>query len=385
MSRIALSTLLLVAVPTAAALAAACTVTTYKDEYVTKDGGAASSSGENPGTTTNPLEGLAADWQIKAISFLDGSTKSWLASPPKVANIACAMSCHTTFSYSAMAAAALRPFGATAQADAARTRFEARVDENVAGTATPMYGKNADAKTKESFATEAVLNATALALDEVNSGKPLSAKSKTALDRMWAQQLTDGSWAWLEFGLEPWETRNDWGTAIAALLAGSIPEGSSPSQAAGTTKLVGYLKGRLKTMAFHDRVTVLWASGKLTTLLSAEEKQSIVDEIKAKQKEDGGFALGSWGKGDLAADASKDSDGYATALATLALCTGSAEGKANEAGLKSLSWLAKHQQTDGSWPGQSVNSDSARAKGFMTDAATSYAVAAITTCAPEKK
>lgn len=379
------TTLLLISVPTAAALAAACTTTRYEDEYVTKDGGAPGTSGENPGTTVNPLEGLASDWQAKAIVFLDGSSKSWLASPPKVANIDCAMSCHTTFAYTALAAAALRPAGATAQADAARTRFEARVDENTAGTAIPMYGKNTDTKTKESFATEAVLNATALALDDLNSGKALSAKAKTALDRMWAQQSADGSWAWLEFGLEPWETRNDWGTAMAGLVAASVPAGTSGAQAAGTTKLIGYLKGRLKSMAFHDRVTTLWVSSKLTGLLTDEEKQGIVDELTAKQKEDGGFALGTWGKGDLAADASKNSDGYATALATLALCTASTEGKNNAASLKSLTWLATHQQSNGSWPGQSVNSDSTRAKGFMTDAATSYAVAAITTCAPEKK
>ncbi|MBS2016717.1 MAG: hypothetical protein JST00_27785 [Deltaproteobacteria bacterium] len=384
MKRFALSSVLVVAVPAAAALAAACTVTRYEDQVVTRDGGA-TSSGETPGTTTNPLEGLAPDWQAKAIAFLDVSTKSWLTSPPKVANIACAMSCHTTFAYSAMAAAALRPFGATAQADAARVKFEARVDEHVAGTATPMYGKNGDAKTKESFATEAVLNAAALSLDDLNAGKTLSAKSKTALDRMWAQQSADGSWAWLEFGLEPWETRNDWGTAMAGFVAGSVPAGTSSAQAAGTTKLIGYLKGRLKSMAFHDRVTVLWVSSKLPDLLTAEEKTAIVDELTAKQKEDGGFALGTWGKGDLAADASKSSDGYATALATLALCTSSAEGKSNAAALKSLSWLAKNQQENGSWPGQSVNSDTARAKGFMTDAATSYAVAAITTCAPDKK
>lgn len=386
MSRTVLPTLALaVLVPTAAIAAAACTTTRYEDEYVKAPGPTQQNPGENPGTATNPLEGLAADWQVKAIAYLDKSTKSWLASPPKVANIACAMSCHTTFSYAAFAAAPLRAFGAPAQADAARVKFEARVSENVAGTATPMYGSAQDSKTVESFATESVLNAAALALDDVGQGKGLSATSKTALDRMWAQQGTDGSWKWLEFGLEPWETRNDWGTAMAGMVAGSIPAGSTSAQAAGTAKLVTYLKGRLTKMAFHDRVTVLWVSSKLPTLLSAEEKQSIVAELTAKQRDDGGFALGMWGKGDLAADASKTSDGYATALATLALCTGSAEGKTNAAGLKSLSWLAKNQATDGSWPGQSVNSDTARAKGFMTDAATSYAVVAISTCAPEKK
>ena len=57
------------------------------------------------------------------------------------------------------------------------------------------------------------------------------------------------------------------GAAMAALLAGSIPENTSSAQAAGTTKLVAYLQKRLPSMALHDRVTVLWASGSLKNLL----------------------------------------------------------------------------------------------------------------------
>ena len=87
-------------------------------------------------------------------------------------------------------------------------------------------------------ATESVLNAAALALDDIGNGMALSASSKSALDRMWSQQRTDGTWDWLEFGLEPWEARNDFGAAIAALVAGSVPAGSTTAQAAGTAPRV---------------------------------------------------------------------------------------------------------------------------------------------------
>ncbi len=365
--------------------AAACTQTRIVEEVDpalgNKDGG---SSGANPGdpAAPDPLADLSPDWQIRAASYLDGKAKSWLAAPPPIANIACTMSCHTTFSLVLSRSA----FGdnKTPSGDAARKSFEARVTEGIAGTATPFYGKDAQAKVKESHATEAVLNAAALSLDDIGSGRALSAGAKSALDRMWSQQRADGAWDWLEFGLEPWETRNDWGAAMAALVAGSVPASTSTGQAAGTTKVIGYLKKRLTAMALHDRVTVLWASGSLKGLLDAEESASIVAELVKTQREDGGFALGAWGKGDMA-DAKAASDGYATALASLALCRGTADGAKGADVRKSLTWLAKNQAADGSWPGRSVNSETPRAKGFMTDAATSFASLAIATCTAAPK
>jgi hypothetical protein len=335
--------------------------------------------GETPPAEGNPLEGLAADWQVKAAGYLGPRSATWLASPPNIANVKCAMSCHTTFTYM-MARSSLAAFAETDTADAVRTRFEARVTEQVAGTAVAFYGKNTDDKVKQSHATEAVLNAAALALDDIGAGKPLSASSKSALDQMWSQQRADGTWDWLEFGLEPWETRNDFGAAIAALVAGSVPAASTASQAAGTTKLVGYVKKRLPSMVLHDRAMVLYASGKLTTLIEPAQAEEIATELAATQLADGGFSLGAWGQGDLAAKVAKKSDGYATAVAVLALCTGMPEGAKRPDVKKALGWLATNQAADGSWPGQSVNDTTEQVKGFMTDAATSYASVAITNC-----
>lgn len=330
---------------------------------------------------TGPLEGLAPDWRSKASVYLNERAARWLSSPPPVANIKCALSCHTTFPLLLARPALGTPATEGAAADA-RTRIEGRVVERAQGSAIPMYGKNQDPKTKESHATEAVLNATALVVDDLGATGTLSAPAKAALEGMWKEQRADGTWDWLDFGLEPWETRSDWGTAMAALVSGSIPEGTSAMQAAGTAKLVGYLKGRLETMTLHDRITVLWASSKLKILLDTAEQTAIADEIAATQRKDGGFALGSWDKGAPAANATT-SDGYATALAALALCTGVPDGRKRLDVLEALAWIAKNQQSDGSWPGRSINSESARGKTFMTDAATAYAVLAITTCVPE--
>ncbi|MBX3189995.1 MAG: terpene cyclase/mutase family protein [Labilithrix sp.] len=368
---------LLVALPLAASAAFACTTQTIIEEKAPEG-----SSGGPAANEPSPLEGLAADWQAKAAANLDERAGTWLSSPPKVANVSCAMSCHTTFPY--LIARSSLGDAATKSADTARARFVTRVSEATSGTAIPFYGKNEDSKVKESHATEAVLNAAALSLDDLGGGNPLSADAKKALDRMWAQQSADGSWAWLEFGLEPWEARNDWGAALAALVAGSIPENSSAGQAAGTAKVISYLNGRLSSMAFHDKVMVLWASGKLQGLLDQAKADEIVDALSAKQLDDGGFSLGSFGKGDIASKGAKQSDGYATALAVLALCRGSAENAKRPDVKKGLAWIAQNQAADGSWPGRSVNSTSQRAAGFMTDAATSYATLAITQCGMAK-
>src|SRR6185369_4054271 len=110
------------------------------------------------GCTSATSEGLRADWQVRAVSYLDKRSASWLASPPPISNVSCAMSCHTTFPY-VMARSSLAPFAKTPAADEARARFEARVAEAAAGTAVPFYGSDGDDKGKQSHATEAVLNA----------------------------------------------------------------------------------------------------------------------------------------------------------------------------------------------------------------------------------
>lgn len=333
------------------------------------------------GCSTN--DGLRSDWQVRAAGYLDQRAASWLDSPPAISNVACAMSCHTTFPY-VMARSSLSPFAKTPAADEARARFEARVADAVAGTAIPFYGKDDDDKVKQSHATEAVLNAAALALDDVGSGEPLGASTTGALDRMWATQRADGTWDWLEFGLEPWETRNDLGAALAALVAGSVPASSTDAQEAGTTKLVGYIHERLDSMVLHDRAMVLWANGKLTGLLDPARADEIAKDLANTQLDDGGFSLGAWGKGHLAEDRATDSDGYATAIAVLALCTGTAQGTKRSDVKRGLSWLEHNQADDGSWPGRSVNGDSTQVEGFMTDAATAYAVLALTTCVPAR-
>lgn len=378
------TSLLALGIPCFLAGLAACTTTKIVEEKVPAEG--TTPGGENgpPADGTTPpedgaLDGLAPDWHTKAAAYLDERAADWLANAPAISNVKCAMSCHTTFgaslAYSAIGKAVEIPAALQARAE-----FEKRVAE---ADPVPFYGKEGDDKTIESIATESVLNAASLALVDLGKGEPLGDSAKSALDEMWEQQGADGSWAWLEFGLEPWETRNDFGVGIAALVAGRVPADTSAKQAAGVAKIKSYVAKGFTKMALHDRAVLLWANGSLAGVLDEAKVESVVTDLTARQREDGGFSLRSWGKGDLADDEAA-SDGYATSLATLALCKGQQGGVAKPEVRKALTWIATHQKANGSWPGVSTNTETTRAKTFMTDAATSYATLALTECGQVK-
>jgi hypothetical protein len=372
------TSLLALTIPCLLAGLAACTQTKVIEEKVPAEGTKPAGETGKPGETTTPpddgaLDALAPDWHTKAGEYLNRRAADWLANAPAISNVKCAMSCHTTFG-AMMADGAIGKVVDIPSAAQARTEFEKRVDM---ASPVPFYGKDGDAKTKESIATESVLNAVALSMSDLGKGGTLSDPAKKALDKMWAQQGADGSWAWLEFGLEPWETRNDFGVGIAALIAGRIP--ADVQNEAGITKIKTYVGKKLSAMALHDKAVVLWASGTLPGLLDKAKADGIADALIAKQREDGGFALRSWGMGDLADDKAA-SDGYATSLAALALCRGTEGGIARPEVRNALAWIAARQKSDGSWPGVSTNTETTRAKTFMTDAATSYATLALTEC-----
>jgi squalene-hopene/tetraprenyl-beta-curcumene cyclase len=129
---------------------------------------------------------------------------------------------------------------------------------------------------------------------------------------------------------------------------------------------------------------LLWASTKLNGLLTPDQQNRIVGETLATQREDGGFSMssmiGGWERHDNT-PLDTSSDGYATGLVAYAL--EQVEGAHTEAPLKrALAWLDAHQiEADGRWPAVSLNNNRAVVSDtglFMSDAATAYAVLALT-------
>ena len=106
-----------------------------------------------------------------------------------------------------------------------------------------------------------------------------------------------------------------------------------------------------------------------------------MEAVRSLQQADGGFrtaALDARERVDHTAQPTA-SDGYATGLVALVL---EAVGTPRKDPMlsRSLTWLAAHQQSDGTWKAASLNKQRDPASDpalFMTDAATAYAVMAL--------
>jgi len=256
----------------------------------------------------------------------------------------------------------------------------------------PFYPDSAKSpgKTPESRGTESVLNALILASHDASTGK-LSADTRLALDNMLGQQVKTGdaagAWQWLQFHNAPWEGDSQYyGSTLAALAIGMAPGDyrDTPAIQEGLGLLRQYLARERASQKLIDRIVLLWASARVPSLLTAAERKAIIDEAVSKQQEDGGFSLsafvGSWTRRDKTPLETR-SDGYATGLVAFVLRqTGM---KANDPALqRSLAWLGRNQEkSDGRWQAWSLNKQRdpmSDAGLFMSDAATAFAVLALT-------
>jgi len=317
------------------------------------------------------VEPAAPSWRGAAARYLDTSAKRWLDAPPDTgANVACAVCCHTTHVY----ALARIQLGANPVSG----RLQRAVAERVAISdrwrdATPMYGSPGSDKESESDGSEAVLNASLLAF--LGADGPAMTR---AFANLWEVQRADGTWDWLDFGLQPFEADNhDWGAAMAALAVGMSGTVDSPGDGHGQDKLADYLRKRLSAgMRLHAQAVLLWAATTWTDLLSEQQRRDIGTRLAAVRQGDG-WSLTKLGFDDAPLAAPDSVDGYATALVTYALCTAKLQSDSYERGLR---WLENNQSDNGSWPGKSLNSDNPRAKRFMSDSASAYAVLALARC-----
>lgn len=334
-------------------------------------------------------------WNTQAAAaYLDGRAEWWLRWPTAARDhdTSC-VSCHTAVPY-ALARPALRAVLGERDPAAPERRLLANVITRVRlwKDVEPFYPDQTRGlpKTSESRGTEAVLNALILAARDAPTGA-LTSDARQAFDNLWPLQFKagdlKGAWAWLNFHNEPWESSDSpyYGVALAALAVGSAPGGyaSSPEIQDRLKLLRDYLEHRADNESLFNRLTVLWASTKLSGLLTPGQRQAIADSAVSKQQEDGGWstsALGSWKRADSTAQDTA-SDGYATGLITLVLQQSGTSGTGGSVS-KGLSWLVRHQDAaTGMWVASSLNKQrnaASDAGKFMSDAATAYAVLALT-------
>jgi squalene-hopene/tetraprenyl-beta-curcumene cyclase len=243
-------------------------------------------------------------------------------------------------------------------------------------------------KTSESRAIEAVMNAVVLARRDARAGR-LSDDTRTAFEVMWSLQMktgpNNGAWTWLNFNYEPWESPNSpyVGASLAAIAVGSAPGGyvESPEVQDRVKALRAYFQRQHTTVSLHNQLMGLWASGTMRDLLTAEQRAATVAAVFAAQHADGGWSTSSLGAYQRVDKTPNDttSDGYATALACLALQVAGVDDPRIARG---LDWLRRNQdRATGRWTATSLNKqrDPESDQGqFMNDAATAYAVLALT-------
>ncbi len=345
---------------------------------------------QKPKTETPPASFDAAG----AARFMDARQTWWQSWPnsQRDHDTFC-VSCHSAMPY-ALGRPALRgTLGESGLSDPER-----KLIENVVKRVTmwrdvePWYPDQTRGipKTSESRGTESVFSALVLSVRDAQTGK-LSAETRAAFDHMWALQMraqeASGSWAWINFHYEPWESPNSpyFGAALAAIAVGTAPDGyaASPAIAENMKLLRDYFKRETDKQNLLNRAMGLWASSKIENLLTREQQQAIVAEVSQKQQADGGWSTASLGAYQRVDNTPVDTktDGYATGLMTLALRAGGVPASDPRVA-KALAWLSANQNREtGQWTALSVNKNrdpNSDIGKFMSDAATAYAVLALT-------
>lgn len=345
-------------------------------------------------------------WDPKAAAaYLDQRETTWMEWPGAIRDHdTFCVSCHTTVPYIMS-----RPMLRGTLAENAPSVPERKLLDDVTkrvqlwNVTDPYYSDKEyqGSKAAESRGTEAVLNALILANYDGQNGH-LSDITRAAFGDMWATQLTEGSgkgaWAWLQFGMEPFEASDSqyYGAALAAIAVGSAPENyrSAPEIQVKLALLDDYLNREYEKQSTINHAVLLWASTKLPGLVSEGRQQSIIKEISNAQQSDGGWELApiawprdrfvhslihEWLRSDGSTQ-SRKSDGYATGLMTFVL---------RQSGIppddprlrRGRAWLMSNQnKAEGCWPSVSLSqrrNPSSNIGHFMNDAATAYAVLAL--------
>ncbi|MDB5312713.1 MAG: hypothetical protein JWO38_6915 [Gemmataceae bacterium] len=311
----------------------------------------------DPGPT-KPDEPMAKAFSpAKAAEYLDGVGVGWTRDRQCI-------TCHTNLPY-LLARPAL-------PGDAGWKEVRAFLEKDVASWA---------AGGKPRGEAYVVATAFALAFNDARTTGKLSEPARAALDRMWKGQKATGEWGWLKCDWPPMEHDDYYGATIATLAAGVAPGDYAKTDLAkaGIEKLRTYFK---KTPApdLHHKAMLLWASTRVEGLLTAEEQQKTVSELRAKQHADGGWGLPSLGeykrrdKSDN--DPNAPSDGYGTGLAVFVLRQAGV--KADDPAVKKgVAWLKGNQRESGRWFTRSLNNDKAH---YITNAGTAFCVLALDAC-----
>lgn len=227
---------------------------------------------------------------------------------------------------------------------------------------------------------EVVATAAALAFNDSETTGKLHPATRSALDRMWQVQREDGGFTWLKCGWPPLESDDHYGVTLAAIAVGVAPAdyAAGENAKAGLAKIKKYLKQN-PPQTLHHQAMLLWASSYIDGLLTKAEQQACVEQLLALQKDDGGWALatfGNWKRADGKEQDLNTSDGYGTGFVIYVLRR-SGVSTDSEPIKRGIDWIKTHQRESGRWFTRSLNKDN---KHFISHAGTAMAIMALTEC-----
>ena len=334
-----------------------------------------------------------------AATYLDERATAWFdfdARGTGATRSAC-LSCHTLLPY-ALARPVLRSLSSAvspAEPQAkllAETRMRVQHWMELDTEPFGLYYTGSDQKKRESLGTEAVFNAVVLAFDDQYQGRTSPSEATTqAFANLWITQAQagdeKGTWDWLDFGEPPWGIPSGryFGAALAGIAVGTAPGYSAATADRDTDAklqlLRDYLRSELNSQDLHNQAWGLWAAAKVAGVLTAGQREEVIERLFDQQRDDGGWSLpslGAWVRSD-GTPQSTASDGYATGLILHVVQTAGVE-KSHIKVANGLKWLKSNQATSGAWQCASVfkKRDPVSHTGkFMSDAATAFAILAL--------
>lgn len=290
--------------------------------------------------------------------------------------------CHTTLPY--MFARGMDP-----SSKANFDKFKAMAVEKVENPqAEPWYA--ADMAGKNSKPTEAVVNALTLLMHDLSSNVSLGETTLKSIDRIFEQMNPNGKIHWLDFKLEPFESKKGelWGNSMAILAVEMAQKNSEyVAPAEKYNKLKSFVLKNPESLKPNEMAVLIWANSLnshneriVSKVLTPEVYNMFVSKITSVQNADGSF-----NQKAVLGQGKNEADNYSTAIALIGLVKA---GKGNTpAAHKAAAWLGSRQQTgnllsmgDGStmWLSTSMNREGRLLNNrFASDFATSYASLAL--------